>query len=111
MTTETMEVVTRPEAVTSIFVQGRTWFDKVNGNSYFSNQVSVNGRVVLPMGMEYGYGDQHLFRAIQELVRRSYLPEGTQGTADVRELGITLYYSNCDVQKRELYAANELGTK
>ena len=32
--------------LSSIFIEGRLWFDKINGNTYFSNRIWINGKVV-----------------------------------------------------------------
>jgi len=58
--------------IKTIDVQAKEWFDKVNGNSYFSAIVTINyGKkseqtVILPF--QYGYGDHYrdmAFKAIQ----------------------------------------------
>lgn len=53
-----------PEEVKTIDVNANEWWDRVNGNSYFSASVTVNFgmpdsyRFLLPF--QYGYGDHYL---------------------------------------------------
>jgi len=51
----------------SIIVQGRKWFDKVNGNTYFSCWVQVpteQGFKSFCIPFQYGYGDQWQFESV-----------------------------------------------
>ena len=54
--------------ITSITILAREWFDKVNGNSYFSAQVYINGKRVLNLPFQYDYGDQYAQAAKEELM-------------------------------------------
>jgi len=54
----------------SIYVHGKTWFDKVNSNSYFSARVEIDGEEIARLPFQYGYGDQYLYetqRVLQEM--------------------------------------------
>jgi len=61
----------------TIDINAKEWFDKVNGNSYFS------ARVTLDYGMEneqsfilpfqYGYGDAYVYEALNELKQKGLL--------------------------------------
>ena len=42
----------------SIVIKAKEWFDKVNGNSYFSGTIQVDNKVYL-MPFQYGYGTQY----------------------------------------------------
>jgi len=50
--------------IKTIDVNAREWFDKVNGNSYFSGDITLNygtkKEIVLAMPFQYGYGDHFL---------------------------------------------------
>jgi len=51
----------------SIIVQGRKWFDKVNGNTYFSCRVQVpteSGFKSFNIPFQYGYGEQWQFESV-----------------------------------------------
>lgn len=92
----------------SVFIEGRLWFDKINGNTYFSNRVWVNGKVTFEMPMEYGYDLQHVNRAIQELFERGYLPKvetfRTPYLWQIREeMGVDIYFSSTYGKKSELF--------
>tara|TARA_R100000654_G_scaffold21332_2_gene43026 strand:+ start:3482 stop:3820 length:339 start_codon:yes stop_codon:yes gene_type:complete len=53
--------------IKTIDVNALTWFDKVNGNSYFSGKIVLNqnlkNEVVLFMPFQYGYGSQYEYQA------------------------------------------------
>lgn len=99
----------RRKITRSVFIEGRLWFDKVNGNTYFSARVWVDGRIVSVLPMQYGYDNQFLYAANDELVSLGYLPQDMKGRPiwiSTREaLGVDLYYSSAYVTKRELFKA------
>jgi hypothetical protein len=89
---------------TSIFIEGRLWFDKVNGNTYFSNRVWVNGKIEFIMPMEYGYDNQYEHRALQELKERGFINSTTRW--ELRdEQGIAFYSVATYGKKSELFKA------
>ena len=60
--------------IKTIDIQAKEWFDKVNGNSYFSARVTINfgmkteNTVIVPF--QYGYGDAYChesFKTLKEL--------------------------------------------
>jgi hypothetical protein len=53
-----------------IFIIGRRWFDAVNGNTYHSATVYVNG--VRLHGRRYGYGNQYIVTAQELLINSEY---------------------------------------
>jgi hypothetical protein len=65
--------------IKTIDVNAKEWFDKVNGNSYFSAIVTLNYGMPdaesFKLPFQYGYGEQYIWEAREELVRRGYLPE------------------------------------
>lgn len=80
-----------------ISVVAKEWFDKINGNSYFSARITVSGRVemgehfVLPL--QYGYGDQYITAAREKLVENGILPNFEHGLVRYcRDNGIELHY-------------------
>ncbi len=91
--------------VKTIDVNAKHWFDKVNGNSYFSAEIVTNyGQAdaqtfVLPF--QYGYGDAYIYASLSELNKRGLI--GATNTADLREEGIILRnYIQKNCKKREL---------
>jgi len=64
----------------TLTVIAKEWFDKANGNSYFSARIFVDNdtenAIILPF--QYGYGSQYEWEAHQELVKRGLLPEESE---------------------------------
>jgi hypothetical protein len=52
----------------SLFIECREWFDKVNGNTYFSARIWVDGGQVAILPFQYGYGDQFIYEAQKKLL-------------------------------------------
>jgi hypothetical protein len=95
--------------LSSIFIEGRLWFDKVNGNTYFSNRIWINGKVVYEMPMEYGYDLQHVHRAIEHLQERGYFAgEKVPQLWQIREeMNVDIYYSSTYGKKSELFTGGK----
>lgn len=56
--TETKAVIPAKQG-DNITIIGRRWFDKINGNTYFSAVGLINGIEVVNIPFEYGYGDHY----------------------------------------------------
>ena len=93
----------------SLFIEGRLWFDKINGNTYFSNRIWINGKVTFEMPMEYGYDLQYLHRAIQYLHDRGYFAgEKIPSVWEIRdEMGIHIYHVATYGKKSDLFAGGK----
>ena len=94
----------------SLFVEGREWFDKVNGNSYFSARIWVDGGQVAILPFQYGYGDQFLYEAQKKLLELGYLPqEGkNQGLWSIaQQNGFDFYSSKTNTKKAEMFKIYE----
>lgn len=90
----------------SLFVEGREWFDKVNGNSYFSARIWVDGGQVAILTFQYGYGDQYLYEAQKKLLELGYLPQESenQGLWSIaQELGFDFYSSKSESKKADMF--------
>ena len=90
----------------SLFVEGREWFDKVNGNSYFSARIWVDGGQVAILTFQYGYGDQYLYEAQRKLVELGYISgeESNRGLWSIaQELGIDLYSAKSECKKADMF--------
>jgi hypothetical protein len=88
--------------IRSLFIEGRLWFDKINGNTYFSNRVWVNGKIAFVMPFEYGYELQFLHNALNELKKRGYT--NTTTLWELRdEQKIDVYYSSTYGKKSEMF--------
>ena len=53
----------------SINITTKEWFDRVNGNSYFASQCVVNGKFLIKLPYQYGYGDHAIDMVCKELVK------------------------------------------
>ena len=57
--------------IKTIDVTVKEWFDKVNGNSYFSARIVLNygmpDEKTIALPFQYGYGDHYKSQAIREL--------------------------------------------
>ncbi len=94
-----METTTKIQ-VKTIDIQAKEWFDKVNGNSYFSGVITVNFGMpderTFKMPFQYGYGEQYLQEAKALLFCIGYIH--TKSSHELREQGIILRASkkeNC----------------
>ena len=97
--------------IISIVVEGRKWFDKINGNTYHSANVIVTmdrDVKVLKVPYQYGYGDQYLQSAFDELEKAGFLKleRYKSGASEppwrwAEEHGVTLIYSAVDVAKKK----------
>lgn len=94
----------------SINIICREWFDKANGNSYFSAKIHVNAGLedeqefILPFG--YGYGEQFLTNSAKKLQEEGFLPADEKYIMlprYCRENGIVLTYKKYESLKRDMY--------
>jgi len=96
---------TNINTVTTLDVNALSWFDKVNGNSYFSAQITINygtpTEKTIKLPFQYGYGDQYRYEAINELVNQGYLIKGATWY-DIKEMGIICRFSKVDAKKAEV---------
>lgn len=60
--------------INSIVIEGKRWFDKINGNTYHSVNVYVNGKFIGGVPYEYGYGDQYIQTAHTILQETGFYP-------------------------------------
>lgn len=63
----------------TIDLNARTWFDKVNGNSYFSALITLDygleteKEIFVPF--QYGYGEQYEAQSVRELKKQGFLAD------------------------------------
>ncbi len=87
--------------VKTIDVNSKEWFDKMNGNSYFSSRVTINFGMkterTIKLPMQYGYGSQDEREARVELIKAGYIPAistaGAGFSSLSRSLGIIYRHS------------------
>ena len=57
--------------IKTIDIQGKTWLDKPNGNSYFSTRTIIDfgfdTERTIYTPFQYGYGDQYIFESFKTL--------------------------------------------
>ena len=58
---------TNKEKRMHIHIEGRRWFEKLNGSTYHSVQVWVDGKSVIVIPFSYGYGDGYIQTAHEAL--------------------------------------------
>lgn len=91
----------------SVFVEARLWLDKSSGNSYFTARIWVDGDIISVLPFQYGYGNQYLYEANEELVRLGYLADDFKGRplwAGTRQaLGVDMYYSESYGLKKDMF--------
>ena len=59
--------------INNVVIIGRKWFDKINGNTYHSAQVIINGgEMNIRSNRQYGYGDSYITTATELLIDNDY---------------------------------------
>ena len=52
------------------------WFDKINGNTYFSNRITnIESGEVICSPFQYGYGDHYRFIALKDMDKNNWIPK------------------------------------
>ena len=97
--------------VNSIHILAKEWFDRANGNSYFSVRIEVNGIEAGIIPMQYGYGNSYLDAANDFLSKNGTIDNPEKGHNMMREplwriaekMGLALYTHKIErCLKREL---------
>jgi hypothetical protein len=92
--------------IRSVFVECREWFDKVNGNSYFSARIWINGGQVAIIPFSYGYGDFYIYEAQKKLLELGYLPQENKNNSlfTISQLmGFDFYSAKTITKKSEMF--------
>jgi hypothetical protein len=103
---ETLKELKTDPITRSLFIEAREWFDKVNGNSYFSARIWVDGGQVAILPFQYGYGDQYLYEAQKKLLELGYLPQESKNRGlwtIAQESGFDLYSAKTNTKKSEMF--------
>ena len=90
----------------SLFIECREWFDKVNGNSYFSARIWVDGGQVAILPFQYGYGDQFLYESQKKLLELGYIPQEEKNAGlwtIAQNLNFDFYSSKSNTIKKEMF--------
>lgn len=63
--------------IKTIDIIGKQWFDKINGNSYFSAQITLNygmkNEKTFYIPFQYGYGEQYKYTSFNKLIELGYV--------------------------------------
>lgn len=101
--------IAAPALPKSIVILGNRWFDRVNGNTYNTAEIIVDGVTVHKTLRQYGYGDHYLTLAEEWLDSSGIVParpkhangSHTPGWQCWRDdLGIAYTYRASDVQRK-----------
>ena len=91
--------------ILTLDINAKEWFDKVNGNSYFSADIVVNYGMndsqTIKLPFQYGYGDHYQYMAIEQLQKQGLTDK--KYLHDLRDDGIivrTNMQRNC--RKKDL---------
>jgi len=94
----------------SLFIECREWFDKINGNSYFSARIWVDGGQVAILPFQYGYGDQFIYEAQKKLLELGYLPQEGKNRglwSIASSQGFDYYSAKTNTKKAEMFKMYE----
>lgn len=96
--------------IKSLFVEGRLWFDKINGNTYHAVKIEANGKVISFIPITYGYENQYLETALKFLKNYGLVNEATNSIWQLREFA-DIYWVSYYTPKRELWKAETVEQK
>lgn len=104
--TKTVKPVKKGDNITII---GKRWFDRINGNTYFSAVGLINNIEVVNIPFEYGYGDHYMDRVFIEMQKAGYVPDvehyNNGGSERMWQYcdrkGISRYYTASDVSRKK----------
>lgn len=95
----------------TIDLQAKEWFDKVNGNSYFSAQITLNfglkNQETIKIPFQYGYGSQFEHEALKKLQAMGHFTDIYSSLYRVKEYGVILRTSKVNALKRDVKAFGE----
>ena len=80
------------ESKENIIIIGKEYFDSINGNSYHTSEVFVDGNMIGKSNVTYGYGDHYQQTAIEVLKSKGYLKDLIQ----YKNGGSEALYQYCD---------------
>ena len=103
-----MDYIKSMPPIEAIEVQGRRWFRRGPGNTYFTARIYVNDKLVHTLPVQYGYGNHYLDVAFDWLDEHGYINLGKNSNGSRRDQpwnyckdhGIKLSYEAVDVSTR-----------
>jgi hypothetical protein len=91
-------------------INAKEWFDKVNGNSYFSAQIVIDydlptyKKYFLPF--QYGYGDSFQWQSLKHLQEIGEIANNIAYLGQLRDNGVIIRTSKRNALKRDLKEEN-----
>lgn len=86
-------------AMKTIDISANEWFDKINGNSYFSAVLTLDfgtpNTINIYLGFQYGYGEQYVTEAMAQLVEKGFI----KGVERYKSGGLPSLWSWCEENK------------
>ena len=81
-------------------VECKKWFDKINGNTYFSLIIRNHKQnIIIESPFNYGYGEQYRHETIAILIKKGLWKEEDKNNHDlIRE---KIYFSCADVTRKK----------
>jgi hypothetical protein len=93
--------------IKTIDVSCKEWFDKVNGNYYFSAKVVLNhgmeDEVTYKIPFQYGYDDQYRHEALNKVKQVADMIDMTTWY-DIKDAGIICRFNKVSAKKSEVKA-------
>lgn len=59
----------------NLIITGRRWFERTNGNTYFSSRAYLDGELIHTIDFEYGYGDHYKDATLRDLEEKQLIPK------------------------------------
>jgi hypothetical protein len=88
--------------IKSITLVARLWFDKVNGNTYHTVEIIVNGIFFGKTDRTYGYGRQFSVTAASWMLDNEFLTGPTEPMSEIcRKRGIKYYETTVEVSRKK----------
>jgi len=88
----------------SIFIDAKEWFDKVNGNSYFSARIEINGEEIARLPFQYGYETFYQQVALAYLIENGLVDSDTRSLWNLKEKGVPIYTTKTKALLRDVKA-------
>lgn len=93
----------------NITIIGRRWFEKTNGNTYFSATAILNGKEIAHIPFEYGYGNQYEYSMFNLLFKLGYCSDREKynnGSTEpfwvyCNRKGVNKYVTHADVNRKK----------
>lgn len=88
----------------SIFIEGRRWFDKTYGNSYYSARIHLDGDVIKALPFQYGYENAYQYEAMRQLADDGIIPSeyANRSLHSLKELGFATYAVIYDAKQSDV---------